>query len=82
MLAVKVLAFDTGGTILDWHSGFVAAFKDCGARRGAERSWDEFVNEYRRRTLRSSSRRLSSTIACWDRLPRYRAKFTQHGVVA
>ena len=39
MLAVKVLAFDTGGTILDWHSGLVAALKDCGARRGVERSW-------------------------------------------
>jgi len=36
MLAVKVLAFDTGGTILDWHSGLVAALKDCGARRGVE----------------------------------------------
>jgi hypothetical protein len=33
MLAVKVLAFDTGGTILDWHSGLVAALKDCGAAR-------------------------------------------------
>jgi hypothetical protein len=31
MLAVKVLAFDTGGTILDWHSGLVAALKECGA---------------------------------------------------
>jgi 2-haloacid dehalogenase len=52
MLAVKVLAFDTGGTILDWHSGLVAALKDCGARRGVEHSWDEFANEYRRRALR------------------------------
>ena len=38
MLAVKVLAFDTGGTILDWHSGLVAALKDCGARRGVDGS--------------------------------------------
>jgi 2-haloacid dehalogenase len=52
MLAVKVLAFDTGGTILDWHSGLVAALTDCGARRGVERRWDEFANEYRRRALR------------------------------
>ena len=51
MLAVKVLAFDTGGTILDWHSGLVAALKECGARRGVERSWYEFANQYRRRAL-------------------------------
>ena len=25
MRGVKVLAFDTGGTILDWHGGLVAA---------------------------------------------------------
>ena len=52
MLAVKALAFDTGGTILDWHSGLVAALKECGARRGVEHSWYEFANEYRRRALR------------------------------
>jgi 2-haloacid dehalogenase len=49
---VKVLAFDTGGTILDWHSGIVAALSDCGARRGVARDWHEFANEYRRRALR------------------------------
>jgi biotin operon repressor len=52
MLAVKVLAFDTGGTILDWHSGLVAALNECGARRGVERRWYEFANKYRRRALR------------------------------
>ena len=31
MEGIKVLAFDTGGTILDWHSGLVAALRDCGA---------------------------------------------------
>ena len=51
MLAVKVLAFDTGGTILDWHSGLVAALEECGRRRGVERAWYEFANEYRRRAL-------------------------------
>jgi 2-haloacid dehalogenase len=49
---VKVLAFDTGGTILDWHSGIVAVLSDCGVRRGVARDWHEFANEYRRRALR------------------------------
>jgi 2-haloacid dehalogenase len=52
MLAVKVLAFDTGGTILDWHRGLVAVLDECGRRRGVERAWYEFANEYRRRALR------------------------------
>jgi len=52
MLAVKVLAFDTGGTILDWHSGIVAALSERGARHGVEHPWRDFANEYRRRALR------------------------------
>jgi 2-haloacid dehalogenase len=51
MEAVKVLAFDTGGTILDWHGGLVAALAECGVRNGVERDWDSFANEYRRRSL-------------------------------
>jgi hypothetical protein len=51
MEAIKVLAFDTGGTILDWHHGLVAALVECGARCGVERDWDSFTNEYRRRSL-------------------------------
>jgi 2-haloacid dehalogenase len=52
MDGIKLLAFDTGGTILDWHSGIVVALSECGARRGVERDWHEFVNEYRRRALK------------------------------
>jgi 2-haloacid dehalogenase len=51
MEAIKVLAFDTGGTILDWHSDLVAALAECGARYGVERDWHTFANEYRRRSL-------------------------------
>jgi 2-haloacid dehalogenase len=52
MEGIKVLAFDTGGTILDWHGGLVAVLAECGARRGVERDWHGFANEYRRRSLR------------------------------
>ena len=27
---IKALTFDTGGTILDWHTGFKNAFKEAG----------------------------------------------------
>jgi 2-haloacid dehalogenase len=36
MRGVKMLAFDTGGTILDWHGGLVVALADCGTRHGVE----------------------------------------------
>ncbi len=52
MQDIKVLAFDTGGTILDWHGGLVAALAECGTRRGVERDWHSFANEYRRRSLK------------------------------
>jgi len=52
MERIKVLAFDTGGTVLDWHGGLVAVLAGCAARRGVERDWHGFANEYRRRSLK------------------------------
>jgi 2-haloacid dehalogenase len=52
MNGIKVLAFDTGGTILDWHGGITAVLTECGVRCGIERDWHAFTNEYRRRSLR------------------------------
>ncbi len=52
MRDINVLAFDTGGTVLDWHGGLVDALAECGARRGVARDWHDFVNEYRRRSLK------------------------------
>ena len=52
MRGITVLAFDTGCTVLDWHGGLVAVLAECGARRGVERDWHGFANEYRRRSLK------------------------------
>ncbi len=52
MQGIKALTFDTGGTILDWHSGISAALAACGERRGLSRDWKAITNEYRRRSLR------------------------------
>lgn len=52
MNGLNVLAFDTGGTILDWHKGISAALAECGQRRGIEHDWARLTNEYRRRALR------------------------------
>ena len=48
---VKALTFDTGGTILDWHTGFATALSQIGARHGLERNWHDITNDLRRRAL-------------------------------
>ena len=34
LTGIKALAFDTGGTILDWHRGIASALAAAGQRRG------------------------------------------------
>ena len=48
---IKALAFDTGGTVLDWHSGIRSALSAAGDRHGLERDWAAITNAYRRRSL-------------------------------
>ena len=52
MKDVKVLTFDTGGTVLDWHAGLTAAMAAWGVAQGVERDWHALANEHRRRSLR------------------------------
>ncbi len=48
---IKALTFDTGGTILDWHTGFRTALAEAGKRHGIEKDWAALTNELRRRSL-------------------------------
>ena len=52
MKEIKVLAFDTGGTVLDWHAGLTAAMAAWGTAHGTQRDWHALANEHRRRSLR------------------------------
>ena len=38
-MTIKALAFDTGGTILDWHTGFRDAFSKAGKKHKVEKDW-------------------------------------------
>jgi 2-haloacid dehalogenase len=49
---IQALAFDTGGTVLDWHSGLVRALAGIGSRRMIERDWHAMANDWRRRTMK------------------------------
>ncbi len=48
---IKALTFDTGGTILDWHTGFSTAIAQTAAKHGVERDWPVLANEIRKRSL-------------------------------
>lgn len=51
MDGVKAFTFDTGGTILDWHSGFSTALEQLGQAHGLSHNWAEVTNDFRRNSL-------------------------------
>ncbi len=51
LTGIKALTFDTGGTVLDWHTGFREAFEAAGRRHGVDRDWAQLANDLRRRTM-------------------------------
>jgi 2-haloacid dehalogenase len=48
---IKALTFDTGGTILDWHTGIRGALARTGEAHGIDKDWAAMANEFRRRSL-------------------------------
>ena len=42
---IKALTFDTGGTILDWHTGFSKILKNIGEKYDVEKNWAEIANQ-------------------------------------
>jgi 2-haloacid dehalogenase len=49
---IRAVAFDTGGTVLDWHGGLVRAFAPLASRHGLKVDAHELVNDWRRRTMK------------------------------
>lgn len=49
---IKAVAFDTGGTVLDWHGGLVAALGRIGASHGLGVDWHAATNDWRRRAMK------------------------------
>lgn len=49
---LEALAFDTGGTVLDWHRGLVAALSAAGAAHALARDWHAVANDWRRRAMK------------------------------
>lgn len=52
MQNIKALTFDTGGTILDWHSGFRDSLAAAGKRNGKDRDWAAMANQIRKAALK------------------------------
>ena len=48
---IKALTFDTGGTILDWHSGFNKGFEKLRLDNNFDYVSEEMANLFRRTSL-------------------------------
>ncbi len=48
----QAIAFDTGGTVLDWHGSIVAELQGIDAWRSRQLDAHAFVNDWRRRTMK------------------------------
>jgi 2-haloacid dehalogenase len=48
----RAILFDTGGTVLDWHGSLAGEVRDLRAEQFRDVHPGEFVNEWRRRTMR------------------------------
>lgn len=51
-MRIKAATFDTGGTILDWHTGIRDAFAEIGKAHGVQRDWGLLTNLYRRLSMK------------------------------
>jgi 2-haloacid dehalogenase len=49
---LRAVLFDTGGTVLDWHGSIVSELRASGLLDASSISPHEFVNEWRRQTMR------------------------------
>lgn len=48
---IRALTFDTGGTVLDWHSGLCRTFAEAGRKHGIDRDWGKIANQFRRLSM-------------------------------
>jgi 2-haloacid dehalogenase len=53
MQSLRAILFDTGGTVLDWHGSLVGEIRELGAEQIHGVDPGEFVNEWRRRSMRA-----------------------------
>lgn len=49
---IGAVAFDTGGTVLDWHGGIVKTLVRVLGSQGLEGNWHALANDWRRRSLK------------------------------
>ena len=50
-MRIKAATFDTGGSILDWHTGIRDVFAEVSNAHGLERDWAALTNQYRRLSM-------------------------------
>ena len=51
---IKALAFDVGGTVVDWHSSVSRQLSILGKEKGIEADWVALTEAWRRQSLESA----------------------------
>lgn len=51
-MQIKALAFDTGGTVLDWHTGLTKRLASVAGAGAARVDWHAVANDWRRRSMK------------------------------
>ena len=47
MANIQALTFDTGGTVLDWHTGISSKLEELGSAHQIEANWADITHQYR-----------------------------------
>ena len=63
---IKALTFDTGGTILDWHSGFSKGFEELRIKYKLNFSATEFANLMRKKSLEKVTTQNQNSLINFD----------------
>tara|TARA_B100000700_G_C15002877_1_gene837158 strand:- start:870 stop:1574 length:705 start_codon:yes stop_codon:yes gene_type:complete len=66
-LNIKALTFDTGGTILDWHSGFKEGFKKIRDKNNLNFSTPEYANLMRKKSLEKVTNQNNNNLINFDK---------------
>jgi 2-haloacid dehalogenase len=59
---IKALAFDVGGTVVDWHTGISSQLADYGRQKGIEADWVALTKAWRMQGLGSALNKPTSEV--------------------
>ena len=63
---IKALTFDTGGTILDWYSGFKNGFEAISNKNNLTLNSNDLAKEFRKKSLNTITQQVHDNLINFD----------------